>query len=93
MSCSSREIWTGNAAVRTDTVDAQWKTTLKHYYIYDDNGIGIVYLVGFFLRDHALLDGFVLDFRRIDAGTVIRDHDDDVVAFVSFALVREMSLS
>ena len=35
---NSREIWTGNAAVRTDTVDAQWKTTLKHYYIYDDNG-------------------------------------------------------
>ena len=32
---NSREIWTGNAAVRTDTVDAQWKTTLKHYYIYD----------------------------------------------------------
>ena len=47
------------------------------------NRIGIVQLIGLFLSDHALLDRFLTDDIRIDASTIIRNHNDNVIAFMA----------
>ena len=49
----------------------------------ETNGIRIVETIRFVLRDHALFHRLAADDVGVDARTVVRDHDNDVIALMT----------